>query len=366
MGLTPHFWLGKKILVTGHTGFKGGWLSLWLQLLGADVVGYSLPAPTTPSLFECARVEDGIVSITGDVRDFEKLLSTFQEHQPSIVIHLAAQSLVRRSYAEPLETYSTNVLGTVGVLEASRRTGAVKAILVVSSDKCYENNEWVWPYRENDRLGGHDPYSSSKACAELVTAAYRASFFDAKNGPGPTPLVATVRAGNVIGGGDWSQDRLIPDCIRAFSAGQSVQLRYPHAVRPWQHVLDPLSGYLLLAERLLSDDGHTYSGPWNFGPDAGESAEVGEVAQRVGRLWGDGMVTFSKDPSVLHEACLLRLDTTKALTRLGWRQRWRIDRALRETVSWYKAWHSGEDMRSYTLDQISAYAATLRSTDDRT
>lgn len=363
MGFTSDFWQGKRFLVTGHTGFKGSWLSLWLQMLGADVVGYSLPAPTTPSLFECARVEDGIASIIGDVRDFETLLSTFQEHRPSTVIHMAAQSLVRRSYAEPLETYSTNVLGTVNVLEAARRTGTVKAILVVSSDKCYENNEWAWPYRENDRLGGHDPYSSSKACAELVTAAYRTSFFDATNGSKPAPLVATVRAGNVIGGGDWSQDRLIPDCIRAFAAGRSVQLRYPHAVRPWQHVLGPLSGYLLLAEQLLSDDGHTYSGPWNFGPDAGESLEVGEVAQRVGRLWGDGKVTFSEDPSLVHEACLLRLDTTKALARLRWRQRWRLDRALEETVSWYKAWHQGKDMRAYTLDQISAYEARNESTD---
>ena len=273
-------------------------------------------------------------------------------------MHMAAQSLVRRSYADPVETYSTNVLGTVNVLEACRGTRTVKAVIIVTSDKCYENREWIWPYRENSRLGGYDPYSSSKACAELVTGAYRASFFDSSRRDS-APLVATVRSGNVIGGGDWAEDRLVPDCIRAFVADRSVQLRYPHSIRPWQHVLDPLAGYLTLAERLLAPDGKTLAGAWNFGPDAGEDATVGEVAEHVGRLWGDCSVDCSDEPNVFREACLLSLDTTKAMTRLRWRQRWGLNRAIEETVAWYKAWHNGQDMRASSLAQIGAYEAEV-------
>ena len=356
VGLKQNLWHGKRVLVTGHTGFKGGWLSIWLELLGASVIGYSLPAPTAQSLFDVARVNEGIVSITGDVRDLPKLLSVFSEQSPELVVHMAAQSLVRRSYAEPVETFSTNVLGTVNILEAARLTSSVKAVLIVTSDKCYENREWIWPYRENNRLGGHDPYSSSKACAEIVSNAYRVSFFQSSKGSLSKAHVATVRAGNVIGGGDWSQDRLVPDCIRSFTTGRELQLRSPDAVRPWQHVLEPLSGYLILAERLLDKDGWSFSEAWNFGPNSGEEATVREVARQLAELWGEGAVVSFERESKLHEAGILRLDSTKAVTRLNWRPQWSLSRAVRETVDWYKAWHSGRDMRAHTQNQISQYA----------
>lgn len=353
--LEPGFWQGRNVLVTGHTGFKGGWLSLWLQKLGARLVGYSLRPPTEPNLFHVAEVESGMTSIDGDIRDLARLAAVVEEHRPEIVIHMAAQSLVRQSYRDPVETYQTNIMGTVNLLEAARRCPSIRAVLIVTSDKCYENREWVWPYRENEPLGGHDPYSSSKACAELVTAAYRSSFFSVKSGSKPAPLVASVRAGNVIGGGDWAQDRLVPDCMRSFIAEQPVQLRYPLAVRPWQHVLEPLSGYMKLAERLLVDDSPSFAEAWNFGPNANDDATVGEVARLAAELWGDASVAVSDEESVAHEASLLRLDVTKALTFLEWRPLWALDRALRETTNWYKAWHSGEEMRAYTLAQISAY-----------
>jgi CDP-glucose 4,6-dehydratase len=355
MGLTPDSWHGKKVLVTGHTGFKGSWLCLWLQKLGTDVVGYSLEPPTEPNLYHVAQVESGMTSIMGDIRDLPHMTAVFEQHRPEIVIHMAAQSLVRQSYCDPVETFQTNVMGTVNVLEAARRCQSVKAVLVVTSDKCYENREWIWPYRENEPLGGHDPYSSSKACAELVTAAYRRSFFRADSGLEPAPSVASARAGNVIGGGDWAQDRLVPDCVRAFIAEQPVQLRYPLAVRPWQHVLEPLQGYMTLAQRLLERDSASFAEAWNFGPDANDDATVGEVARRVADLWDGASVAVSGETNVPHEASLLRLDVTKALTRLRWRPRWSLDRALQETVNWYKAWHAGEEMRAYTLAQISTY-----------
>lgn len=355
MGLNPDFWRENTVLVTGHTGFKGSWLTLWLTLLRARVVGYSLPPPTNPSLFESARIHEGITSITGDVRDFEKLLSVIQEHRPSIVMHLAAQSLVRRSYDDPIETFSTNVMGTVNVLEACRRSRSVSALLVVTSDKCYENNEWPWPYRENDRLGGHDPYSSSKACAELVTSAYTRSFFSDRSEPSTAVNIATARTGNVLGGGDWAEDRLVPDIMRAWLDNRPVRIRNPHALRPWQHVLDPLRGYLMLIERLIAPDGKDFCEAWNFGPDPGEQATVRDVAERVGQLWGCDAVEFLGERAVLHEASLLRLDVTKARARLDWRHRWGLDRALEETVAWYKAWHYGKNIREYTLAQISTY-----------
>lgn len=354
--VNPGFWKGKKILITGHTGFKGAWLSLWLQKLEAYLVGYSLEPPTEPNLFQIAGIKSGMVSNFGDVRDLALLTKTFEHHRPDIVIHMAAQSLVRQSYQDPVETFQTNVIGTVHVLEAARRCQFVKAIIIVTSDKCYENKEQSCSHTEKEPLGGSDPYSSSKACAELVTAAYRCSFF-AHEGSAALPAVATVRAGNVIGGGDWAQDRLVPDCIRAFTSRRSVQLRYPLAVRPWQHVLEPLSGYLMLAQRLCFPDARDFSDAWNFGPDGGDAATVGEVAQRIGSLWGDGSVTLLEQPNLPQEAGILRLDSTKAITHLGWRPRWSLDRALEETVSWYKAWHSGEDMRSYTVGQISKYEA---------
>jgi CDP-glucose 4,6-dehydratase len=353
----PGFWKEKKVLITGHTGFKGAWLSLWLEKLSAHVVGYSLGPPTEPNLFEVLALDSGMVSIFGDVRDLALLTATFEHHRPDIVIHMAAQSLVRQSYQDPVETFQTNVIGTVHVLEAARRCQFVKAIIIVTSDKCYENREQSCSYTEKEPLGGSDPYSSSKACAELATAAYRCSFFAHGKGSASLPAVATVRAGNVIGGGDWAQDRLVPDCIRAFTSRRSVQLRYPLAVRPWQHVLEPLSGYLMLAQRLLVRDAAAFSEAWNFGPDGDDDATVGEVAKRIGRMWGGGSVTLLEQPNSPHEAGLLRLDSSKAITRLGWRPRWSLDRALEETVAWYKAWHSGENMRSYTLAQISAYEA---------
>jgi CDP-glucose 4,6-dehydratase len=353
--VNPGFWKGRKVLLTGHTGFKGTWLSLWLQKLGAHLVGYSLGLPTQPSLFEALTIESGMVSIFGDVRDLALLTGTYEHHRPEVVIHMAAQSLVRHSYQDPVETYQTNAMGTVHVLEAARLCQFVKAVIIVTSDKCYENREEGGVYTEDQPLGGYDPYSSSKACAELAAAAYRNSFFG--TGSASPPAVATVRAGNVIGGGDWAQDRLVPDCIRAFISKRSVQLRYPLAIRPWQHVLEPLSGYLMLAQRLCFHDGQDFSEAWNFGPDDADGSTTGEVAQRIGSLWGGGSVTLLDQPNLPHEARLLRLDSSKAITRLGWRPRWSLDRALEETVAWYKAWHSGEDMCLYSSEQISTYEA---------
>lgn len=349
------FWKDKRVLVTGHTGFKGGWLSLWLQKHDARVVGYSLEPPTEPNLCHVAEVESGMTSILGDIGDLSHLTSAFEQHCPEIVIHMAAQSLVRQSYRDPVETFQTNIMGTVNVLEAARRSQSVKAMLVVTSDKCYENRERVWPYREDELLGGRDPYSSSKACAELVAAAYRRSFFTTVNSSRSAPLVASVRAGNVIGGGDWALDRLVPDCIRAFVAGRPVRLRHPRAVRPWQYVLEPLRGYMTLAQRLLENGTKSFAEPWNFGPNIYEDATVGEVASRIGELWGDASFVCSEDANAPEEASILRLDCTKALTRLEWRPRWTLDRALEETVDWYKAWRTGEDMRAYTLSQIATY-----------
>ncbi len=355
LGLTHSFWQNKTVLLTGHTGFKGSWLSLWLQKLGANVIGYALGPPTEPNLFDVAGIESGMISIFGDVRDLPHLMTTLGKHKPEIVIHLAAQSLVRPSYIDPLETYTTNVIGTVNILESVRLTDSVRAVVLVTSDKCYENREWPWPYRENEPLGGKDPYSSSKACAELVATAYKESFFSRNSRQGADVALATARAGNVIGGGDWAQERLVPDCIRAFVAGRSVQLRYPKAVRPWQHVLEPLWGYLILAQRLFEHEKEAFSAAWNFGPNLSDDATVVEIAQRVASLWGAGSVTLLGQEDIPHEAGLLRLDITKAILRLGWRPRWELDRALQETVAWYKAWQNGEDMRAYSLAQISAY-----------
>lgn len=346
------FWTGKRVFLTGHTGFKGGWLALWLRHLGAEVHGYSMNPPTAPSLFETAQVAKTLESDTrGDIRDYPAFEGALKKANPEVIFHLAAQPLVRASYREPLETLATNVMGTAHLLEAARQVDGLRAIVVITTDKCYENREWVYPYREIDPLGGHDPYSASKACAEIVTASYRASFF----GKEGAAAVATARAGNVIGGGDWAEDRLVPDCIRAFSKGQSVELRYPEAVRPWQHVLEPLSGYLMLAEILCGKPAPGYAEPWNFGPGANGDATVGEIAQRVAGLWGSGEVVLPTTHNHPHEAGLLRLDVTKARSRLHWSPRWSIDRALEETVAWYKAWHSGKDMRVFTLAQIAAF-----------
>lgn len=350
------FWAGKRVFLTGHTGFKGGWLTLWLQQLGAVVHGFSLAPPTTPSFFEIARVAKTLASdVRGDIRNYGTLEDALRKANPEIIFHLAAQPLVRASYHEPLETFDTNIMGTAHVLEAARQIDRVRAIVVITTDKCYENREWVYPYRENDPLGGHDPYSASKACTEIVTASYRTSFFGKEN----TVSLATARAGNVIGGGDWAEDRLIPDCIRAFSSGRNVELRYPEAVRPWQHVLEPLSGYLMLAEALCGQAGPDYAEAWNFGPDASGDARVGEIAYRLATLWGNGKVTAPEAGNQLHEAGLLRLDITKSRSRLRWSPRWSITRTLEETVAWYKAWHAGADMLAYTIAQIDAFEGKI-------
>jgi CDP-glucose 4,6-dehydratase len=349
------FWKDKTVLITGHTGFKGGWLCLWLQELGANVVGLALSPPTVPNLFEAARVCDGVRSIIADVRDASSVASAVARHQPEIVFHLAAQALVRYSYASPLETYATNVMGTAHVLDAVRKAGCAKVVVNVTSDKCYENREWVWGYRENEPVGGYDPYSSSKGCAEIVTAAFRNSFFNPADYSRHGVAVATARAGNVIGGGDWAEDRLLPDFVRAISRGQPMIVRNPAAIRPWQHVLEPLSGYLLLAERLWAD-GPVFSEPWNFGPDEGNAQSVETVVSSLVKLWGDGAQwRADKTGGHPHEATYLKLDCSKAKAKLGWRPRWNLDSSLAATVDWFKAYRAKRNMREFTVGQIRAY-----------
>jgi CDP-glucose 4,6-dehydratase len=352
--MKPEFWRDKRVLLTGHTGFKGSWLSLWLQSLGAHVTGYSLVAPTEPSLFEVARVAEGMESIEGDVRDLEHLRRVTVNSQAEIVIHMAAQSLVRRSYLHPVETYETNVMGTVNVLEAVRSSHAVKAVLVVTSDKCYENREWVWGYRENDPMGGYDPYSSSKGCAELVTAAFQRSFFNSAENGDRDVAVATARAGNVIGGGDWAEDRLVPDLLRGALRGHEVAIRNPQATRPWQYVLEPLRGYLLLTERLY-ERGPLFAGGWNFGPREEDARHVGWVVESLTKLWGDGARWSLDRAAQPHEANYLKLDCSKATAKLGWRPQWDVSGALEATVAWYKAYASGEDMYTFSLEQLRSY-----------
>ena len=354
---TNTFFHGKKVLITGHTGFKGSWLSLWLQSLGAEVIGYALAPPTIPSLFEEAKVGQGMASVIGDIRDLEHLRSVFAEHQPEIVIHMAAQPLVRYSYLEPVETYSTNVMGTVNLLEAVRATPSVKAVVNVTTDKCYENREWAWGYRENEPMGGYDPYSSSKGCAELVTAAYRNSFFQPSTiNHQPLTAIASARAGNVIGGGDWAEDRLIPDIMRAISEGRPVHIRNPHAIRPWQHVLEPLSGYLLLAQKLY-EEGAAYAEGWNFGPNDEDAKPVQWIVERLTHSWGGGASWLLDGGEHPHEAHYLKLDCSKAKGRLNWHPRWHLDEALDRIVSWNKQWLAGVDVRKLTLQQIIDYQA---------
>lgn len=354
------FWKEKPVLVTGHTGFKGSWLSLCLQSLGARVIGYALPAPTHPSLFEIARVGEGMTSIMGDVRDLDHLQSVIAEYRPQIIIHMAAQSLVRNSYANPVETYAVNVMGTVNLLEAARRVGGgnVKAVVNVTSDKCYENREWVWGYRENEPMGGYDPYSSSKGCSELVTCAYRNSFFNpadfARHGLG----VASARAGNVIGGGDWAQDRLVPDILRAFMSGQPAIIRNPHAIRPWQHVLEPLGGYLLLAQKLWQE-GSAHGEAWNFGPEDADAQPVSWIADQLTKMWGNGASWTISGGGHSHEAHYLKLDCTKARARLGWRPRLALTRALELTAEWYRAQAARTDVVALTRRQILDYIGNI-------
>ncbi len=349
--IDSQFWHGKKVLVTGHTGFKGSWLSIWLQELGAQVLGLALKPETTPNLFEVAYVEEGMTSVIGDIRDLALVKKTFQEFQPEIVIHMAAQALVRYSYKDPVETYQTNVMGTMNVLEGIRSCGSVKAAIMVTTDKCYENKEWERPYHENDVLGGHDPYSSSKACAELLTESYRRSFFI------DSPIaVATVRAGNVIGGGDWSEDRLIPDIVKANLVNQPLKVRYPDAIRPWQHVLDPLHGYLMLTERLF-EQGQDYAQAWNFGPMSEGLKPVRWIADFFSDRWS-GFSWELEAEQQPHEASILKLDCTKAHEQLSWQPKWGLEMALDKIEQWYAGFDNSQDMKKICQVQIEQFSAS--------
>lgn len=347
--VNPNFWSGRHVFLTGHTGFKGGWLSLWLQSMGAEVHGYALNPPTDPNLYTVAEVGANMASSEiADIRDADKLRQAMQSAQPEIIFHLAAQPLVRHSYAQPAETYAINVMGTVHLLEAVRATSSVKAVVNVTTDKCYENREWVWGYRENEAMGGFDPYSSSKGCAELVTSAYRRSFLKPAN-----IALASARAGNVIGGGDWAVDRLLPDFLRAMDAGETLMIRSPHATRPWQHVLEPLSGYLMLAERLYGG-GTDFAEAWNFGPSDDDVRSVQWIVQRLAEIRKDMNWQCDETPQ-LHEAHYLKLDSSKAHSRLDWRPHWQLLTALQKTLEWHAAWRNAEDMRLATLAQITEY-----------
>jgi CDP-glucose 4,6-dehydratase len=344
----------RKVLITGHTGFKGSWLSLLLSKLEADVYGYALPPPTLPSLFTEANIEELITSHIGDIRDYNNLLRVIQEVQPEIVIHMAAQPLVRESYITPIETYSINVMGTVNLLEACRHTKSVKAIVNVTTDKCYENHEWHWGYRENEPMGGYDPYSNSKGCSELVTSSYRNSYFNPSKYTAHGIGLASARAGNVIGGGDWAEDRLIPDFIRAISRGEVVTIRSPYAIRPWQHVLEPLTGYLSLASKLFSE-GVRYAEGWNFGPDDKDARNVKWITETVCELWGNGAsfcIDINPQP---HEANYLKLDCSKAKAELGWIPKWDIETTLKSIVEWNKSFLAGKNIRKVTENQIMDY-----------
>lgn len=349
MAVSPGFWSGRRVFLTGHSGFKGGWLALWLSELGAEVRGYSLPPCTSPAFHDAARLAERVPGEFADIRDAEQLARSLADFRPEVVLHLAAQPLVRESYRTPAQTYATNVTGTLNLLEAVRQCDSVRAVLVVTSDKCYENREWLWPYREQDALGGHDPYSSSKACVEILCASWRESFLRERG-----VALATARAGNVIGGGDWSVDRLLPDILRAWDADESLTLRYPGAVRPWQHVLDPLQGYLLLAQALV-EQGQAVAQSWNFGPDSEGTATVGEVVQTMAGLW-PGEARWAIEPIAQpHEAGLLTLDSSKARQRLGWRPNWDLQQALQRTLEWHRAWRDGQDMQHYSRAQIAAH-----------
>jgi CDP-glucose 4,6-dehydratase len=351
--ISPGFWRGKRVLLTGHTGFKGSWLSLWLQSMGTTLRGVSLAPPTEPAMFDVARVADGMEHRIADIRDFAAVKAQMDEFRPEIVIHMAAQPLVRQSYHEPVETYATNVMGTVHVLEAARHACSVKAIVNVTTDKCYENREWVWGYREDEPMGGHDPYSNSKGCAELVSSAYRKSFLKEAG-----IAIATARAGNVIGGGDWALDRLLPDVLRALQRGQPVLIRNPHAIRPWQHVLEPLSGYLLLAERLHAH-GQLDAEGWNFGPRDEDARPVQWLVEHLCNAWGDGASWALQPGDHPHEARFLKLDISKARQRLQWAPRWSLETSLTRITEWHRAWLDGQGMRERSLAQIDAFQRTL-------
>ena len=355
LAVTPSFWKGRRVFVTGHTGFKGAWLCVWLHRLGAHVTGFALEPQTQPNLYEAVRLGELVASRLGDVRDCAELTARVAEHKPDVVFHLAAQSLVRRSYESPLLTYETNVGGAANILEAVRVTPGVRAAIIVTSDKCYDLQAGKERYREDDALGGHDPYSASKAAAEIVTAAYRSSFW---GGPG-SPVVATVRSGNVIGGGDWSRDRLVPDLVSAFSDRRLARIRQPESVRPWQHVLDPLRGYLMLAEKLASSSAADFAGAWNFGPPTTGEWRVQAMAEEVARAWGAGAAWTTDERPHPHEAPALRLNSDKAREKLGWRSNIPLSLAIERTVRWYRAFADGADARQLTyadLDELTMQA----------
>lgn len=347
------FWRGKRVIITGHTGFKGSWLSLWLQSMGATLRGIALEQPTEPALFAVARISEGMEHHIVDIRDYAAVKAQMFEFKPEIVFHMAAQPLVRRSYIEPVETYATNVMGTVHVLEAARHAGSVKAIVNITTDKCYENREWIWGYREDEPMGGHDPYSNSKGCAELVSSAYRKSFLTEAG-----IAMATARAGNVIGGGDWAQDRLLPDIFRALQRRDSVLIRSPHSTRPWQHVLEPLSGYLLLAESLYLY-GQLDAEGWNFGPFDEDARSVQWIVEHLCEHWGLGASWTLQSGDHPHEASFLKLDISKARQRLQWMPRWTLEAALKHITEWHQAWLNGQDMRTVCLNQINQYESVL-------
>ncbi len=350
-----NFWKGKKIFITGHTGFKGSWLCLWLHRLDANVTGYALKPPTNPSLFELCRIDKFVHTTIADIRDGALLTKAMQAAEPEVVIHMAAQPLVRDSYKIPVETYAINVMGTVNLFEAVRATKSVKSVINVTTDKCYENKEWVWGYRENEPMGGYDPYSNSKACSELVTAAFRSSYFNEKDYATHGVAIASARAGNVIGGGDWAADRLIPDFIRAILIKEKIVIRNPQAIRPWQHVLEPLSGYLMLAQKLVSE-GPCFSGGWNFGPDDSDAKPVAWLVDRLCVKWGNGASYLLDKGTHPHEASYLKLDCSKAKTELGWHPRWDLENAIYSIIEWTKAYMDKQDVREACFRQIEEYA----------
>jgi CDP-glucose 4,6-dehydratase len=344
------FWKGKRVFLTGHTGFKGSWLSLWLEDMGAVVKGFSLEPYTQPNLFEVAKISSGIESEIGDIRDYEKLKSSIESFSPNVILHLAAQPLVRDSYEDPLGTYETNVMGTANLLQVSRELPDLKSIVIVTTDKCYENREWEWGYRENEAMGGYDPYSSSKGCAELVTSAFRRSFFQSTD-----VAIATARAGNVIGGGDWSRDRLIPDVLRSYNQGEQVIIRNPKATRPWQHVIEPLSGYLILAEELYNR-GSAFAEPFNFGPKDEDCQSVESILNTININWKDCPGWKLDDEANPHEARFLKLDISKAKDKLNWTPKWNLESTIKRIVDWNKACNRQEDMRQYCIYEIKSYS----------
>lgn len=352
--ITKEFWKNKKVLITGHTGFKGSWLTILLNWLGADVYGYSLQPHTNPNFFELAKVDQLVTSTIGDIRDYGFFLKNLKSIKPEIVIHMAAQAIVMKSYKNPRETYEINVLGTVNMLEAVRNVEGIKAVLNVTTDKCYDNKEWHWGYRENEPMGGFDPYSNSKGCSELVTTSFRNSFFNPSEYDKHGVALASARAGNVIGGGDWADDRLIPDFIRAIISGEKLKIRNPNSIRPWQHVLEPLSGYLCLCEKLYNE-GTRFAEGWNFGPDDNDSKNVEWIAKKLCNIWQNGSGYEIDTNSHPHEAFYLKLDCSKAKKMLGWYPIWTIETTLQSIVEWNKAWLNNSDMRKVSIEQIEKY-----------